>query len=163
MSAFSGGWGIIINHKSHSTLSLNYTEGSCNSASQSSSSSIPAEALKRKSVHCEIISIGKSRDEKRKDKRKKKREKKRREQWIRPPKGNHVPDWLRDQFDCADALWFKTAMSRDVSTGPLARPFARSLALLTRLLALPCSLRSRAPLRSLGRLLTLLTPSLVGQ
>ena len=32
MSAFSGGWGIIINHKSHSTLSLNYTEGSRNSA-----------------------------------------------------------------------------------------------------------------------------------
>ena len=31
-SAFSGGWGIIINHKSHSILSLNYTEGSLNSA-----------------------------------------------------------------------------------------------------------------------------------
>ena len=28
-------------------------------------------------------------------------------------------------------LWFKTAINRDVSTGPLARPFARSLAPLT--------------------------------
>ena len=31
LSAFSGGWAIIINHKSHSILSLNYTEGSLNS------------------------------------------------------------------------------------------------------------------------------------
>ena len=38
-------------------------------------------------------------------------------------------------------------------TGPLARPFARSLAPLTRSLALDCSLRSRPPLRSLVRLL----------
>ena len=29
------------------------------------------------------------------------------------------------------ALWLRTAVNRDVSTGPLARPFTRSLALLT--------------------------------
>ena len=39
----------------------------------------------------------------------------------------------------------------DVSTGPLARPFARSLAPLTHSLASPCLLRSRAPLRSFVR------------
>ena len=37
------------------------------------------------------------------------------------------------------------------STGPLARPFARSLAPLTRLLAPDCSPRSPPPLRSLVR------------
>ena len=42
-------------------------------------------------------------------------------------------------------------MNRDVSTRPLARPFARSLAPLTRSLAPDCSLRSRPPLRSLVR------------
>ena len=31
LSAFSGGWGIMINHKSHSILSLNYAEGSLSS------------------------------------------------------------------------------------------------------------------------------------
>ena len=41
--------------------------------------------------------------------------------------------------------------NRDVSTGPLAPPFACSLAPLTRSLALDCSLRSRPPLRSLVR------------
>ena len=46
-------------------------------------------------------------------------------------------------------LWSGTNKNRDVSTGPLARPFARSLALLTRSLAPDCSLRSRPPLRSL--------------
>ena len=48
-----------------------------------------------------------------------------------------------------DALWSGTNKNRDVSTGPLARPFARSLAPLTRSLAPDCSLRSRPPLRSL--------------
>ena len=48
-------------------------------------------------------------------------------------------------------LWSGTNKNRDVSTGPLACPFARSLALLTRLLAPDCSLRSRPPLRSLVR------------
>ena len=47
------------------------------------------------------------------------------------------------------ALWFRTAMTRDVRTGPLAHPFARLLAPLTRLLERDCSLRSRPPLRSL--------------
>ena len=53
--------------------------------------------------------------------------------------------------DAADALWSGTNKNRDVSTGPLARPFARSLAPLTRSLALDCSLCLRPPLRSLIR------------
>ena len=48
-----------------------------------------------------------------------------------------------------NALWSRTNKNRDVSTGPLARPFARSLAPLTRSLAPDCSLCSRPPLRSL--------------
>ena len=48
-------------------------------------------------------------------------------------------------------LWFRSAKNRDVSTGPLARPFAHSLAPLTRSLAPDCSLHSRPPLRSLVR------------
>ena len=47
------------------------------------------------------------------------------------------------------ALWSGTNKNPDVSTGPLTRLFARLLAPLTRLLAPPCSLCSRAPLRSL--------------
>ena len=47
------------------------------------------------------------------------------------------------------ALWSGINKNQDVSTGPLARPFARSLAPLTRLLAPDCSLRSRPPLRTL--------------
>ena len=49
------------------------------------------------------------------------------------------------------AQWPGTAKNRDVSTGPLARPFARSLAPLTRSLAPDCSLCSHPPLRSLVR------------
>ena len=48
-------------------------------------------------------------------------------------------------------LWSGSTKSRDISTGPLARPFARSLAPLTRLLASDCSLCSRPPLSSLVR------------
>ena len=47
-----------------------------------------------------------------------------------------------------NALWSMTTKNSDCSTGPLARPFARSLAPLTRSLAPDCSLRSRPPLRS---------------
>ena len=47
------------------------------------------------------------------------------------------------------ALWSGTNKNRDISTGPLARPFTPSLAPLTRSLARDCSLRSRPPLRSL--------------
>ena len=48
-----------------------------------------------------------------------------------------------------DAEWFRTAKNRDVSTGPLTRPFARLLALLTHSLApLACS---AALIRSLTR------------
>ena len=49
------------------------------------------------------------------------------------------------------ALWAKKTKNPDGSTGPLACPFARSLAPLTRLLAPDCSLRSRPPLLSLVR------------
>ena len=42
------------------------------------------------------------------------------------------------------ALWFKTTKNPDVSTGPLARLFACSLAPLTHLLAPHCSLCLRA-------------------
>ena len=45
----------------------------------------------------------------------------------------------------------RTTKNQDVSTGPLARPFAHSLAPLTRSLAPDCSLRSRPPLHSLVR------------
>ena len=51
----------------------------------------------------------------------------------------------------ASALWSGTNKERHVSTGPLARPFACSLAPLTRSLALDCSLCSHPPLRSLIR------------
>ena len=56
-----------------------------------------------------------------------------------------------DDDDDDDALWSGTNKNREVSTGPLARPFARSLAPLTRSLAPDCSLRSRPPLCSLVR------------
>ena len=46
-------------------------------------------------------------------------------------------------------MWSGTNKNRDVSTGPLARTFARSLTPLTRSLAPDCSLRSRPPLHSL--------------
>ena len=49
------------------------------------------------------------------------------------------------------ALRSGSTKNRDVSTGSLARPFAHSLAPLTRSLAPDCSLRSRPPLRSLAR------------
>ena len=52
------------------------------------------------------------------------------------------------RFDNA-ALWSGTNKNRDVSTGPLARPFAHSLALLTRSLAQHCSVRLHSLLRSL--------------
>ena len=52
------------------------------------------------------------------------------------------------------ALWARITKSTDGCTGPLARPFARSLAPLTRLLALHYLLCSRAPLHSLARSLT---------
>ena len=61
------------------------------------------------------------------------------------------------------ALWSGTKKNRDISTGPLARPFPCSLALLTHSLAPDCLLRSRPPLSSLARSLTLLTPSLLGK
>ena len=60
-------------------------------------------------------------------------------------------------------LWARTAKNTDCSTRPLARPFARSLAPITCSLALHYSLCSRAPLRLLALLLTLLTLELVGQ
>ena len=50
--------------------------------------------------------------------------------------------------DDDDELWSGTNKNQDVSTGPLARPFACLLVPLTRSLAPDCSLRSRPPLRS---------------
>ena len=55
------------------------------------------------------------------------------------------------QEEAAVALWSGTNKNRDVSTRPLACLFARSLVPLTRLLAPPCLLLLRAPLRSLVR------------
>ena len=55
------------------------------------------------------------------------------------------------QIFLSKVVWSITAKNTDCSTGPLARPFARSLAPLTRSLAPDCSLRSRPPLRSLVR------------
>ena len=55
-------------------------------------------------------------------------------------------------------LWFRTTMIRDVSTGPLAHPFARSLAPLSHLLAPHCSLRSFVHLLAHS-----LTPKLMGE
>ena len=49
------------------------------------------------------------------------------------------------------SLWSKTAKNTDCSTGPVPRPFTRSLAPFTHFLAPDCSLRSRPPLRSLVR------------
>ena len=62
------------------------------------------------------------------------------------------------------ALWSKTTEKLDISTGPLAHPFARLLALLTHSLALHCSLCSRATLYSFVCLPAhSLTPELVGK
>ena len=61
-------------------------------------------------------------------------------------------------------LLFGTAMNRDLSTGPLTRPFACSLAPLTHSLASHRLLRSCAPLRSfVCSLAHSLTPELVGK
>ena len=70
---------------------------------------------------------------------------------------NHKPLPLAED---PTALWARITKSTDWSTGPLARPFARSLAPLTRSLAPDCSLRSRPPLRSLVRSLAHFTHSL---
>ena len=62
------------------------------------------------------------------------------------------------------ALWYRTAMNRNLITRPLARPFARSLTPLTHFPAPHCLLCSRALLRSFIRLLAhSLTPEPVGK
>ena len=58
--------------------------------------------------------------------------------------GDHVDTKGSVETPSDDALWSGTNKNRDVSTGPLARPFTRSL-------APDSSLRSRPPLRSLIR------------
>ena len=60
----------------------------------------------------------------------------------------------------AVALWSRTIKNPDASTGPLPRPFACSLTLLTRLFASHCSLHLRTPMRSLICLLAHFTHSL---
>ena len=67
---------------------------------------------------------------------------------------------MEKKFRTIIALWSKTTKNTDWSTGPLARPFTRLLAPLTRLLDPDCSLRSRPPLRSLVRSLAHFTHSL---
>ena len=65
----------------------------------------------------------------------------------------HLPfPLLPNTFSCPiPPLWSITVKNKNCSTGPLARPFARSLVPLTRLLAPDCSLYSRPPLHSLIR------------
>ena len=60
-------------------------------------------------------------------------------------------DEVEMEHETEGALWSGTNKNRDVSTGPLARPFAHSLAPLTHSLATDCSLRSRPLRRSLVR------------
>ena len=62
---------------------------------------------------------------------------------------------------CWSSPWFKTNKNHNLTTGPLARPFARLLALLIHSLAPHYLLRSRATLCSFIRSLTL-TSELVG-
>ena len=79
-------------------------------------------------------------------------------------------DYVRN-FSCCvlinilpfSALWSGTNKNRDVSTGPLARRFARSLTLLTCSLAPDCLLRSHPPMCSLVRSLAHFAQSLVGK
>ena len=65
------------------------------------------------------------------------------------------PPLLSSPSFSAVAMWFKTAMNRDVSSGPLALAFARSLAPLTHSLAPLYSLYWRSFLRSFASSLTL--------
>ena len=59
--------------------------------------------------------------------------------------------WTMSQGSANRALWDRITKKQDYSNGPLACPFARSIAPLAHLLAPPYSLGSRAPLRSLVR------------
>ena len=54
----------------------------------------------------------------------------------------------RNDFQVTNSQWPRSIKNSDVSTGPLARPFARSFAPLSRSLAPHYSLRSRTPLHS---------------
>ena len=74
-----------------------------------------------------------------------------RTQPIRSHKPSDMTRGTRHQNLPTIPLWPGTNNNRDVSTGPLARPFARSLAPLTCSLTPDCLLRSRHPLRSLVR------------
>ena len=58
---------------------------------------------------------------------------------------------LESYLDCFKTLWARLTRNPEVSTGPLVRPFARSLALFTHLLALPCLPYSRTLLRTFAR------------
>ena len=72
----------------------------------------------------------------------------------------------KEDNDCrnAGAQWGRTAKNWDVSTGPIARPFARSPAPLTHSLASHRLLRLRTPLCSLlYSLAPSITPKLVGK
>ena len=60
-----------------------------------------------------------------------------------------VADFPIDSGTGTSKKGFGKAKDQDVSTGPLAHPFARLLAPLTRLLTPACSLHLRSPLHSL--------------
>ena len=60
-----------------------------------------------------------------------------------------IPSFSSLFFLFSLALWSRITRNTDWSTGPLACPFARSLAPLTHLLAPHCLLCSHAPLHSL--------------
>ena len=69
---------------------------------------------------------------------------------------------IRQRASSGYALWARSTKNPDQRTGPLACPFARSLAPLSRSLAPHYLLRSRAPLRSLSRSLARFAQSLAG-
>ena len=68
--------------------------------------------------------------------------------WVSAPHGDAKPERRRRGFGSRSPApqWFRTAKNRDLSTGPLACSFARSLAPLTQLFALHCSIHSCVPL-----------------
>ena len=73
------------------------------------------------------------------------------QEWVEPHQQPLSRHWRRWRVWHDAPLWSRIVKNQDVSTGPLTRPFARSLAPLTHLLAPHNLFHSRAPLRSLAR------------
>ena len=86
-------------------------------------------------------------------------------QFMDKGKMNSHHDWNADGLAAGldTALWSGTNKNRDVSTRTLACLFARSLALLVRLLRTACFARALRCAHSFARSLTSLNPSLVGK